>query len=214
MTTAQPGWYPDPEAPGAMRWWDGAQWTGHRHTPAAPTAYGAPGTGVPQAAPYSTASYGSLKAPEGTEWSTSWIWLIVAIPLVPVLALLTVDWTSLIDVNDRTGLSALRLFVSPGYLIAMLGGWVGYGLCVWFAYRDFEELAARGVPRPFHWAWAFLSSIVYVIGRSVVVRRRTGTGSAPLWAAIASIALMFAVITYVTVAMVLGVVDGVSQLTR
>jgi hypothetical protein len=29
-----PGWYPDPEGQG-MRWWDGFQWTGHRHGGAA-----------------------------------------------------------------------------------------------------------------------------------------------------------------------------------
>ena len=41
---ASPGWYPDPNAAGAQRWWDGSQWTDHVQTPAAPVGTAAQGT--------------------------------------------------------------------------------------------------------------------------------------------------------------------------
>lgn len=204
MTTSQPGWYPDPENTGGLRWWDGAQWTDHR------TANYA----APYATPYSAATTAELKAPEGTDWNTAWIWLVVFLPMLPLLPLLLVDWSRLIDLDDRTGLSALGFMLSPGYLIAVLGGWMMYGVAVWFSYLDWKELVTRNVPRPFHWAWSFLSSAVYVIGRSVVVRKRTGHGRAPMWAEIAMLVLSFAIVVYITVAMTVGIVDSISTFAR
>jgi hypothetical protein len=63
---------------------------------------------------------------------------------------------------------------------------VVYAFCVVFAALDWRELKANGVPRPFHWAWSLFilvvgSPAVYVIGRTVVAKRRTGIGMAPLW---------------------------------
>ncbi|MEU6659322.1 DUF2510 domain-containing protein [Streptomyces sp. NPDC046821] len=50
--TPPPGWYPDPTAPPAERWWDGAAWTEHRRQPQdAPAAQGVPGFGPPPASP-------------------------------------------------------------------------------------------------------------------------------------------------------------------
>jgi hypothetical protein len=179
------GWYADPTGGQNQRWWDGAQWTDHVSDPYAPTV--------------------ALTAPEGTVTNTPWIWLIVALPVLPLLGLLTLDWTSLFDfasysAADSSQLLAAELafFLSPGYLGALIGGWLVYGLNAFFAFRDWRFLQAAGVPKPFHFAWVFLSSIVYTIGRAVVVKRRSGHGSAVLWAAIGSIVLMIIVTIVMT----------------
>lgn len=33
---APPGWYPDPQQPAMLRWWDGRVWTAHRQPPQPP----------------------------------------------------------------------------------------------------------------------------------------------------------------------------------
>ncbi len=148
-----------------------------------------------------------LSAPEGARWNTVWIWLVVVLPYIPSLGIFTIDWSGMFDLSNlrsSTGASEaamLSMMLSPGYLFAMFGGMIAYGLSVWFAYLDRRELERRGVPRPFHWAWAFLSYSVYPIGRSVVVRRRTGHGISPMWVAIslmvASFILGIVYLTYV-----------------
>ncbi|MFF2506702.1 DUF2510 domain-containing protein [Streptomyces sp. NPDC058067] len=45
--TPPPGWYPDPTAPPAERWWDGAAWTEHRRQPQSAAAPAQQGFGPP-----------------------------------------------------------------------------------------------------------------------------------------------------------------------
>jgi Protein of unknown function (DUF2510) len=175
MTTTPAGWYPDPENAAQLRWWDGAQWTENRSNPA-------------PASPYSTTTV-ALKAPEGTNWNTVWIWILVFLPYVSSLGIFAIDWRHAFDfsnVSNATGMlsAELSLITSPGYIFTIVSGLIAFGLFVWFSYLDWRELTNRGVPKPFHWAWGFLS-VVYTIGRSVVVRRRTGRGISPMWVTIA-----------------------------
>lgn len=192
------GWYPDPQAPGQGRFWDGTAWTDHVHVPGQP---------MPVA---------ELTAPAGTDTNTPWIWLLIGIPLLPMLLLLGVPWASMfdIDVTDPYAAStaSLAIFVSPFYWAAVLAGWAVYGVSVLFAYRDHAELTRRGVPRPFHWAFVFIGGTVYVIGRSIVVRRRTGRPQATLWAQIAVIALSLVVMIVILVLMFSGMAEMFGRL--
>ncbi|MDQ1130424.1 DUF2510 domain-containing protein [Microbacterium sp. SORGH_AS_0888] len=173
------GWYPDPSAPGTVRYWDGTAWTTHQQ-PAAPAAAAAP------------------RRSPGADTNTVWIWLIVLLPVVPALLLLFVPWGEVFDyrgilTDPSRGVEAsLRIYTEPLYWAATLVGFVIYGLNAWFAYLDHRTLVARGIDQPFPWPWQFLS-IVYVIGRTVVVRRRTGRGAAPLWGLGATMAVSFIV---------------------
>jgi hypothetical protein len=166
-----PGWYPDSTNPGGQRWWDGTQWTEHAQAPGAPYQ-----------------PFAELKAPDGTKTGTVWVWLIVLLPLLSIFSLFSIDFTgymqSVLSNPYSTG-AMLALYTSPGYLLTLALSFVLYGLTVLFAALDVRELTKRQVPKPFHWAFAFLGGYVYVIGRSVVVRRRTGGGLAPLWGLIA-----------------------------
>lgn len=169
MTAPPPGWYPDPAQPATLRYWDGGAWTPHRQTAVPPVGRAA-------------------AAPPGTSWNTVWIWLVVLMIALPLLSLVT---PSVSGWDDLFGARAAGApFVTDlGELAAQVLGYVVYGLAVFFAYRDHRALRERGVPDPFHWAWAFLTP-VYPIGRSVVVVRRIGRGWAPLWATVAALALL------------------------
>jgi hypothetical protein len=169
------GWYPDPENPATARYWDGAAWTEHRHQPG-------------QAAP-------KLRAPEGTEPNTVWIWILVLLPILGFLPLPFIPWQSYVESTMQnptspTGVldSQFAIFTSPAYLASIALSFVVYAGTVVLALLDYRELTARSVPKPFHWALSFIPSygyLVYIIGRTVVVKSRTDRGLGPLWLTIA-----------------------------
>jgi hypothetical protein len=165
---APAGWYPDPEDPARMRWWDGWAWTAAQE-PA-----------------------GRIDVPTGTVW----IWLNILLPLVSLPLLFLMDtrglmeasFTSALVGDSRAMTSAYASFFGATMLLTLVSLLIG-AAGVLFAWLDWRELRRRGIPRPFAWPWAFfvfvISNGVYVIGRSVVLWRRTGRGLGPLWGWIA-----------------------------
>lgn len=172
-----------------MRWWDGVQWTDATQ-----------GAAV------------SLRAPEGTSLASPWIWLIVLLPLLPTFGLLFIDWQDYLQsvVTQPNSLTAqFAIYTNPAYLASVVGALVLNLLSILWAYLDAKRLAANGVPKPFSWAYIFFTfagagSWVYLIGRTVVLRRRTGRSAmGPIWAAIATVVVGFG-IGIVVVVQVLG----------
>jgi hypothetical protein len=94
------------------------------------------------------------------------------------------------------------------YTLAMVVSLVvGIGLVV-LSWLDRRTLRARGVERPFHWAWSILSVLIYLIGRSVVLRRRVGGSAAPLWLFLGLSVLGGAI------AIIIGISSGVATMDR
>jgi hypothetical protein len=129
----------------------------------------------------------------GTSTSTPWIWVIVLLPMVSLGMLWTMDPTKFLPppgavTSPET--MPLGVWTDPSFLLVTGLSYLVGALTVVAAYLDYRALQRIGVVRPFHWAWAFatlfVSSLVYVIGRVIIVGKVTGgRGYAPLWGAIA-----------------------------
>ncbi|UVJ38717.1 DUF2510 domain-containing protein [Arthrobacter sp. CJ23] len=177
-STTPPGWYPDPSDPRQMRWWDGARWTAHL---APATAQSMPQQRVPIS--------------NQTPVYNAFIWTIALLPVLPALLLLTwnPEFRVITTPRGMRTMDPTSIF-SPSYFLLMASGFLTYGLSVLFAYFDHQRLAQSGVVRPFHWAWCFLSGTVYVIGRTVIVRKvAPDRGLWPIWILIATVVLAFTI---------------------
>ena len=178
------GWYADATIPGMMRWWDGAAWTAHT----------APAGGAGGAA-----SAARQVLPLDRPVYSPFIWVIVLLPLVTYALLFTwqPDFAAL-NRSARAGSSGVTVMygsiLTPGYFLIIASSWLLYAAIVVLAARDRAWLERQGVVRPFHWAWAFLGGLVYVIGRTVIVRRVAAPrGLTPIWVLIGVFVLGFIV---------------------
>ncbi|EAR25562.1 hypothetical protein A20C1_04826 [marine actinobacterium PHSC20C1] len=106
------------------------------------------------------------------------LWLLVLLPLVPALAMTLIDPTTIF----LSAFDPLVAYSDPAYVVAIVGSWVVFFATIFLAFADVRSLKRRGLESPFHPAFILLGALIYVIGRSVVVKRETGAGLTPIWA--------------------------------
>ncbi|EIC07616.1 Protein of unknown function DUF2510 [Microbacterium laevaniformans OR221] len=173
-----------------------------------PVAQTAPVAGGYAAYPSAPAYAGSGATPPVVDVPTStvWVWLAVAASVLPMLSIFLIDWNGYIAAvvamsreasSGMTGMPTELMSWEARAIGISLIGWLFYAAFVVFSWLDWRELKRRGVVAPFGWAWSFfvllgLGSAVYMIGRAVVLRRRTVAGGwAPLWTWIAATVIGF-----------------------
>lgn len=190
-----PGWYPDPAGSPRRRWWDGRAWTDY----------------------FADGGWdGSIEQPPlapDARVNTPFIWIIALLPLVSAVAFLMWDVEGYFRraVEDPQN-AAMQQLTDPGYLLTSAVGFLLYPAIVVLAYFDWRALTRMGVVKPFHWAWSFLT-IVYIIGRPVVLRRRVHQGLAPLWTFLVVYLLVIVVIGVKFAVAFAGIAPTLSQLS-
>ncbi|MDR0416441.1 MAG: DUF2510 domain-containing protein [Propionibacteriaceae bacterium] len=73
-TAIPANWYPDPDAPGVERWWDGQQWTAHTRPAAPPAVPPAPAPAAPR----------PVKKPKPLV-KRVWFWLLIVVALFVII---------------------------------------------------------------------------------------------------------------------------------
>jgi hypothetical protein len=101
-----------------------------------------------------------------SRWSTPSVWMLAFTPWLTGACLFAALLLHSRGVRDVFQYGALVL----PYLFALA--------C---AQYDVQHLRRWGHRRVAHWAWSLLGTPVYLVARTLVLRRRTGIGSAPMW---------------------------------
>ncbi len=196
--SAPAGWYPDPSDASRQRWWDGARWTAHESVAAPAYAAATPTYGVPASVPQ---PYARVDA----DTNTVWIWVAIGVSALSLFSLFLFDVNGYVDAVVRStqssqGATDLIQWQLRSLAISAMG-WIVAAAYIVSSWLDRRELLRRGIPGPFHWAWSFLGLLVYVIGRAVVLKRRTVRGGwAPMWVMIGltAIGVIVAIVFTVT----------------
>ena len=119
------------------------------------------------------------------QWGTQ---LTAKIRVMCQVGFVSVQMQAYDDAGGVGPLPALHIgqIFGAGYWVAVVLSPLVWIAGIVFSYLDWARLNAVGVERPFHWAWAFLTPLVYVIGRSVIVRRVAAPrGLVPIWVLLA-----------------------------
>ena len=147
---------------------------------------------------------GDSAPPTTPQIRSRFLWLLIALPLVQVIAISFYDLNSVIARTMIETFSRAPITIQPDNLFPLLN-LIIWGLTVLLALADWRGLNRARVERPFHWAWSFLGGAVYIVGRSVIVYRRTGRGLTPVWVWLGVVLIGFCVLA-VKIASALAVV--------
>jgi hypothetical protein len=118
---------------------------------------------------------------ERVDTNTWQMWAIAALPL----ASLPLDLIPAVNAFTSASTSTVAPIPIPIVLLNVAISVALIAIEVLLAVSDRRELIRRGVMSPMRPGWAILD-VVYVIGRSVVVRRRVRGSLLPLWAWVAT----------------------------
>lgn len=183
MSTTPPGWYPDPSGQHGTRWWDGTGWTSHVGP--------------------ANAQAQRPRIPDHVSTDTVFVWVMVLLPLIALpISVFSHPEFRYVVVEPGVRTVDPASISTPAYILLQVFTLLMYAADVVLAFCDHRALRRRGVVRPFPWPWAFLlSPILYVIGRSVVLRKvAPGRPMWPLWVAIAvtAVGLVVGIVRAVT----------------